>query len=138
MFTHVGNGCPMQMNRHDNIVQRVLSLRDRIWLCFICDGAHIPFYTLRNYIDLGGIDRCCAVTDAIAPAGLGPGKYTVSRWELVIDEDMVARAPDRSHLVGAAITMPQTVANLINKVGLTESQARQLASANPRRAIGLA
>jgi N-acetylglucosamine-6-phosphate deacetylase len=138
MFTHVGNGCPMQMNRHDNIVQRVLNLRDRIWLCFICDGAHIPFYALRNYIDLGGFDRCCAVTDAIAPAGLGPGKYTISRWELVIDEDMVARAPDRSHLVGAAITMPQTVANMVQKVGLTEAQARQLACANPRRAIGLA
>lgn len=135
MFTHVGNGCPMQMNRHDNIIQRVLSLRERIWLCFICDGAHIPFFALRNYLDLGGIDRCCAVTDAIAPAGLGPGKYTVSRWELVIDEDMVARAPDRSHLVGAAITMPQTTANLVQKVGLTEAQARQLTGANPRRAI---
>lgn len=137
MFTHVGNGCPMQMNRHDNIIQRVLSLRERIWLCFICDGAHIPFFALRNYLDLGGIDRCCAVTDAIAPAGLGPGKYTVSRWELVIDEDMVARAPDRSHLVGAAITMPQTAANLVQKVGLTEAQVEQLTVANPRRAIGL-
>ena len=26
MFTHLGNGCPMQMHRHDNIIQRVLSL----------------------------------------------------------------------------------------------------------------
>src|SRR5262249_45652085 len=26
MFTHVGNGCPMVMHRHDNIVQRALSL----------------------------------------------------------------------------------------------------------------
>ena len=24
MFTHLGNGCPMQMHRHDNIIQRVL------------------------------------------------------------------------------------------------------------------
>jgi len=50
---------------------------------------------------------------------------------------MVARAPDRSHLVGAAITMPQTAANLIQKVGLTEAQVKQLTVTNPRRAIGL-
>ena len=26
LFTHLGNGCPMQMHRHDNIIQRALSL----------------------------------------------------------------------------------------------------------------
>ena len=52
MFTHVGNGCPMHMNRHDNIVQRALSLSDRLWLCFIADGAHVPFVALGNYLRL--------------------------------------------------------------------------------------
>ena len=28
MFTHLGNGCPAQLPRHDNIVERVLSLSD--------------------------------------------------------------------------------------------------------------
>src|SRR4051812_42045667 len=28
MFTHLGNGCPMQMHRHDNIIHRVLSVAD--------------------------------------------------------------------------------------------------------------
>lgn len=26
LFTHLGNGCPLQLHRHDNIIQRVLSL----------------------------------------------------------------------------------------------------------------
>ena len=26
MFTHLGNGCPLMMHRHDNIIQRALSL----------------------------------------------------------------------------------------------------------------
>src|SRR5947208_840331 len=43
MFTHVGNGCPMLMDRHDNIVQRALSLAGDLWLCFIADGVHVPF-----------------------------------------------------------------------------------------------
>jgi N-acetylglucosamine-6-phosphate deacetylase len=50
MFTHLGNGCPAQIPRHDNIVQRVLSLADRIMPCFIADGAHVPFFALRNYL----------------------------------------------------------------------------------------
>src|SRR5690606_2198311 len=25
MWTHLGNGCPLQMHRHDNVIQRVLS-----------------------------------------------------------------------------------------------------------------
>ena len=57
MFTHLGNGCPASIPRHDNIVQRALSLRENLWLCFIADGVHIPFYALRNYLDLVGIDK---------------------------------------------------------------------------------
>ena len=93
MFTHVGNGCPMQMHRHDNIIQRALSLHDRLWLCFIADGVHVPFVALGNYFRAAGIERCVVVTDAIAPASLGPGRYKLGRWDLQIGEDMVARAP---------------------------------------------
>ncbi|MCW8131728.1 MAG: N-acetylglucosamine-6-phosphate deacetylase [Planctomycetota bacterium] len=138
LFTHLGNGCPMQQHRHENIVQRALSLYKHLRLCFIADGAHIAFYALGNYLRAAGIDRCAVVTDAVAPAGLGPGTYTVGRWTLKIGEDMVARAPDGSHLVGAAISMPQTVTNLVEKVGLSKEDALRLTVENPRKAIGLA
>jgi N-acetylglucosamine-6-phosphate deacetylase len=135
LYTHLGNGCPMQIHRHDNIVQRVLSLRDRITPTFIADGAHVPFFALKNYLDLVGIDRAIVVTDAIAPAGLGPGKYTLGRWELVIKEDMVARAPDGSHLVGSAMSMPLSARNLKEKLNLTDADILKLTYTNPRRAI---
>ena len=137
MFTHLGNGCPMTgMHRHDNIVQRALHLRDRLWLCFIGDLVHVPPVALKNYLDFAG-DRAVVVTDAIAPAGLGPGRYTVARWDLLIGEDMVARSPDGSHFVGAAITMQQTHANLRDKLGLSEARCQALLSDNPRRAINM-
>src|SRR5688572_2667413 len=44
LFTHVGNACPMQMHRHDNIINRALSLADKLFLTFIADGTHIPLY----------------------------------------------------------------------------------------------
>jgi N-acetylglucosamine-6-phosphate deacetylase len=136
MFTHLGNGCPMQMHRHDNIVQRVLSLRDPPWLCFIADGAHVPFVALGNYLRLAGYDRAVVVTDCTAPAGLGPGRYTLGRWDITIGEDMIPWAPDRSHLLGAAITMKQSAANLRSALQLPDSVVRQLTVDNPRVAVG--
>ena len=135
MFTHVGNGCPMLMHRHDNIVQRALSLADRLWLCLIADGAHVPFPALGNYLKLAGYDRCIVVTDAIAPAGLGPGRYKFGRWDLVIGEDMVPRAPDRSHFVGSGITMRQSAENLRNALGLSDAVIRKVTFDNPREAV---
>jgi N-acetylglucosamine-6-phosphate deacetylase len=140
MFTHLGNGCPMQMHRHDNVVQRVLSLAEagRLWVCFIADGAHVPFFALRNYLKAVGFDRAVVVSDAVAPAGLGPGRYTLGRWDLVIGDDLVARAPDGSHLVGSAVNMQRQAENLAKHVGLDAAQVARLTSENPRRAIGLA
>jgi N-acetylglucosamine-6-phosphate deacetylase len=137
LFTHLGNGCPMQMHRHDNIVQRALSLSDRLAVMFIADGTHVPYVALRNYLRLCGTDRTIVVSDAVAPAGLGPGRYTMARWDLLIGADMVARAPDGSHFVGSAITMKQAHANLVGPVGLSDADATRLTRDNPMRAVGL-
>jgi N-acetylglucosamine-6-phosphate deacetylase len=137
MFTHVGNGCPMLMNRHDNIIQRALSLSDRLWLTFIADGAHVPWPALGNYLRCAGMNRCIIVSDAIAAAGLGPGRYTLGHWDLLIGEDMVARAPDGSHLVGSAGTMHRSAENLRKQLKLSDAGVRRLTCDNPKKAVGL-
>ena len=137
MFTHVGNGCPMLMNRHDNIIQRALSLSDRLWLTFIADGAHVPWPALGNYLRSAGMDRCIIVSDAIAAAGLGPGRYTLGHWDLLVGQDMVARAPDGSHLVGSAGTMDRSAKHLREQLKLSESDVHRLTCENPRKAISL-
>ena len=136
-FTHLGNGCPMTMHRHDNIVQRALSLRNHLWLCFIADGVHVPPVALRNYLDLAGHERCVVVTDAIAPAGLGPGRYTLGRWDLTIGDDLVARSPDGSHFVGSAVTMRDAYRILAEQVGVPREQCQALLCNNPRRVLRL-
>jgi N-acetylglucosamine-6-phosphate deacetylase len=136
MFTHLGNGCPMLMHRHDNIIQRALSLSDRIWPMFIADGAHVTFPALRNYLKASDPARTIVVTDAVTPAGQGPGRFKFGRWDIVIGDDLTIRAPDGSHLIGSAMTMPQAVHRLVQHVGLTSEQATQLTATNPRNAIG--
>ncbi len=138
MYTHLGNGCPMMMHRHDNIVQRALSLCEHLCLCFIADGVHVALPALGNYLRAAGIENCAVVTDAVAPAGLGPGQYTVSRWKVQVGEDLAVRSPDGSHLIGSAIDMPRNIHNLCEKLGLSEADARRLTCDNPRRALGLA
>ncbi len=137
MFTHLGNGCPMYVHRHDNIVQRVLSLADRLWVTFIADGAHVAMHALGNYFKIAGTHRCIVISDAVAPAGLGPGRYTVGRWDVLIGEDMVIRSPDDSHLIGSALNMRQGEQNLRKQLSLNDEQIRQLMVDNPRRAIGI-
>ncbi|MFT5471433.1 MAG: N-acetylglucosamine-6-phosphate deacetylase [Verrucomicrobiales bacterium] len=137
MFTHLGNACPILMHRHDNVIQRALSLSDDLWICVIVDGVHVEFPALKNYIRAAGIDRTIAVTDAISAARLGPGRYTLAGWDLVIGDDLVARAPDGSHFVGSTVTMPRLLANLRDELGLNEDEIEALTVRNPRVAIGL-
>ena len=134
MFTHLGNGCPLTLPRHDNIIQRALHLRERLWISLIADGVHVPVAALKNYLDLCGTDRSIIVTDAIAPAGLGPGRYTLGRWDISIGDDLVARSPDGSHFIGSATTMRRAHENL-RETGLDESQSRALLCDNPPRAL---
>jgi N-acetylglucosamine-6-phosphate deacetylase len=108
-----------------------------LWLCFIADGVHVPFFALRNYLKCADLSRCLVVSDAMAAAGLGPGQYKLSRWDVTVGSDLAVWAPDRSHLVGSAITLRQSFTNLVEHVGLSHADAVRLTTSNPRQAMGL-
>jgi N-acetylglucosamine-6-phosphate deacetylase len=137
MFTHLGNGCPNTLARHDNIIQRALSLRGRLWLCFIGDGVHVPFPALGNYLRAAGLERTVVVTDDVTPAGLGPGLYGQGRFAARVGEDGAARIAGTEQLIGAAVPMRRCFENLLRHIGLSDAAARRLTVTNPRRAVGL-
>jgi len=136
LFTHLGNGCPAMLPRHDNIIQRALSLSDQLYIGFIADGVHVPFPALKNYLRCCGCERAFVVTDAIRGAGLGPGEYTVGDQRVLIDENLATWSADRSHLVGSAGTMPRSAENLENALGLDERQIQLLMVENPQLIAG--
>lgn len=137
LFTHLGNGCPLQLHRHDNIIQRALSLSERLHIGFIADGVHVPCFALKNYLRAAGLDRAFVVTDAIQAAGQGPGRFRLGDREVVVDENLATWAADRSHLVGSACTMPQAVAQLKSQVGLSDAEVHALVCDNPRRILAI-
>ncbi len=135
-FTHLGNGCPKEQDRHDNIIQRALSRADKLWVCFIADGVHIPWPALGNYLRAAGIERSIVVTDAISAAGLGPGEFKLGNQVVQVDEAGATWSADRSHLMGSAGTMPLMRGHLQTKLGLSESEVTTLTSTNPQRLLG--
>jgi N-acetylglucosamine-6-phosphate deacetylase len=137
LFTHFGNGCPALLHRHDNILQRALSLRDNLCFTMIADGVHIPPFALKNYLDFVGIERTIIVTDAIAAARLGPGKYRLGTQTVHVGEDLVARAPDGEHLMGSTATMPHMAALLRHELALADSQIEKMTQRQPRHLLGL-
>lgn len=137
MFTHLGNGCPVDLPRHDNCIQRALSFAGQLWFCFIPDGAHVPWFALKNYLRLVGIDRAIMTTDAILAAGLGPGVYELSGAPVEIDEHGVARRPGSKNLAGSTVRGNEVARNLREQLNLSEEDILQVFDENPRKAVGV-
>ena len=137
MVTHLGNGCALDLPRHDNFIQRALFLHDRLWICFIPDGVHVPFFALANYLAVSGLDRTIMVTDAILAAKLPPGRYAYGEGEVEVDAAGVARRPGLKNLAGSTISMRQVRDNLREHLGLDGGAIERLTATNPRQAVGL-
>ena len=135
LFTHLGNACPRQMHRHDNIVQRVLSIADRLPCSLIADGHHIPAFALKNYLSIIPDQNIIIVSDAISAAGLGPGRYELADQIVEVDEDGAAWSADRKHFAGCATTLPQMVDVLVNQVGVSRDDALRWMTKNPQRLL---
>jgi N-acetylglucosamine-6-phosphate deacetylase len=136
LFTHLGNGCPGLLQRHDNIVQRVLNLSDKLSISFIADGHHVPMFALANYLRRVPEENAIVVTDAISAAGLPPGRYELSDQVVEVDPDRAAWAAGRKHFAGCATTMPEMVDILKERIRATDSQIERWTIANPAKLLG--
>ncbi len=119
LFTHLGNGSPSLLPRHDNIINRILSLAGKISICFIADGIHIPIFVLKNYLKAAGEENCIIVTDCMAAASAPPGRYSVSHIDVEVGKDKVVREIGRDNLAGSAITMKESEEILNDNIGFS-------------------
>ena len=137
MFTHLGNACPQQLPRHDNIIQRVLAFSDKLLISYIADGLHLPFFVLRNLLQATGYDRSIIVSDAISAAECKSGSYTLGDQSIEIKDDGVSQSADGSHFIGSTTSLAKMYQNLMNNLGLNKEQADDLTFSNPSRLLGL-
>jgi N-acetylglucosamine-6-phosphate deacetylase len=100
-FTHLGNGCPQSLDRHDNIILRAL---DDVSLSasVIPDGIHVPPALFRLIHRVKG-DDIYYVSDAMSAAGAGPGTYRLGKLTLEVQEGGVVRLPGTPNFAGSSL-----------------------------------
>jgi len=134
LFTHFGNGCHHLVDRHDNVLNRAMTL-ERIKYSLIADGHHLPWFLLKNWVKFLGVDRCIFTTDCVSPADAPPGRYRIMHWDVEVGPEKRVQPAGKPHLAGSALTMREAYANAIEKLGLTVAQARALCIDNPGKLI---
>jgi len=118
MVTHLGNGCPIEMPRHDNIIQRTLAVNELL-VSLIPDGIHLPPFVLSNMSRIVKPDRLVLSTDAVSAAGAPSGKYRIGKQEVYVGEDRVVMHADGKHFAGSSLTMIEGFYNGIRFGALT-------------------
>jgi N-acetylglucosamine-6-phosphate deacetylase len=134
-FTHLGNGCPQQLDRHDNILWRVLDTPG-LTVSLIPDGIHLsaPLFRLLHRLVPGS--GLYYTTDAVAPAGAPPGRYTVCRHAVEVGSDQVVRQPGRTNYAGSALRPIEGIWRAAAMLDRPWQSVWQLLSVNPARLMG--
>lgn len=114
-FTHLANGCPRELDRHDNIVWRVCDLPG-LTISLIPDGIHVspaPFRAIHRLLD-----SIYYTTDAMAAGGAPVGRYRIGAVEVEVGSDQVVRQPGKTNFAGSAlrpIEGVQRAARMLNR-----------------------
>jgi N-acetylglucosamine-6-phosphate deacetylase len=112
IVTHIFNALPPIHQRQPGAVVAAL-LDENVYCCVICDGLHVDPEMVKLLIKVKGKERVILVTD-IAHIGTTGGS-----------------------LVGSSITLSEAVSNIVNWGIVSFSEAIQMASLNPARAMNL-
>jgi N-acetylglucosamine-6-phosphate deacetylase len=115
-FTHLGNGCPRTLDRHDNILWRVLEQPNLI-VSLIPDAIHVSGPLFRLAHQLLASSAVLYVSDAMAAAAAGPGRYTIGRVEVEVGADQVVRLPGKPNFAGSALRPVQGVFRAARMLG---------------------
>ena len=129
-FTHLGNGIPNMIPRHDNVIFTALA-EDRASVMFIPDGHHLPDTMLKVFTRAVPLSRLIAVSDAQYPAGMPPGRYRVTGADAVLEPDGLLWNPARKCLVGATTPMAKMMELLQSRIGLSLADCLVLGRDNP-------
>jgi len=135
-FTHLGNGCPQQLDRHDNIFWRALETPG-LTVGLIPDRIHVSPSLFRIFHRQLERTRIWYTTDAVAPAGSPPGRYRFGGLEVDVGADQIVRQPGKSNFAGSALTPIQGVIRAAEMLGCSWRDVWDCFSTVPRHLMQL-
>lgn len=136
LSTHLGNGCPVTLPRHPNVIWDQLA-DDRLTASIIVDGHHLPPATVKTMVRAKTPARCILVTDAMMAAGCPPGRYHIGNLEVVLSPTGRVAAPGSATLAGSSLTLDLAVALSVEMAGVPLAEAAAMASTHPAAYLGI-
>ncbi|HTW09965.1 MAG TPA: N-acetylglucosamine-6-phosphate deacetylase [Acidimicrobiales bacterium] len=134
LATHLFNGMRPLRHRDPGVVAAAVE-DERVFVEVIVDGYHLADSAVRLAHRLVGRDRLVLVTDAMAGAGVGDGRYALG-GRVVDVRNGRATLADSSSLAGSTLTMDRALAGAV-RAGLSLLDASRAASWVPARVLGL-
>ena len=134
MVTHLFNAMSPFQHRAPGAVGAALD-DDRLTVGLILDEVHCHAAAARLALKAKGASRIALVTDAMAGAGVGPGRYTLGGKTVIVD-DRSARLEDGT-LAGSILTLDAAVRNAMRVLGVDFATAVSMASEVPARLLRL-
>jgi len=136
-YTHLGNGIPQQLDRHDNIVWRVFEHAKHLTVGVIPDRVHVSPLLFRTIHRVMPPEHIYYTTDAVSPAGMPPGRYRLGTKEFDVGEDQVVREPGRQNFSGSAARCIEVLFRAAEMAGCPWQEAWGKYSTNPARLMGI-
>lgn len=141
--THLFNGMPAWHHRSPGPVSECLAAaaRRQVVLELIGDGVHLADETVRSVFDLVGGNRIALVSDAMAAAGMGDGRYRLGPLDVSVHRS-VARLtgdgdPEARPIAGGTSTVLDLLRRAVKIAGVSVVEAVRAASSTPAALLGL-
>jgi N-acetylglucosamine-6-phosphate deacetylase len=105
------------------------------WLEVINDGVHVRPEVIRMLGRLAP-GRVALVSDAMAAAGVGDGRYRLGRLDVDVASG-VARLTRENSIAGSTVTLDVAIASAVQDVRLTPLAAIEAATTVPAQILGV-
>lgn len=143
-FTHLGNGCPQSLDRHDNILWRVLDTPGLI-VSLIPDTHHVSPALFRLIHRLLRPSQILHTTDAMAAAGAVSKQkgdipvarsFTLGKLQLEASANGIVRQPGCTNFAGSALTPIEGVRRATKMTGNRWQEIWLASSLRPAEFMG--
>ena len=135
-FTHLGNGLPNLIHRHQNPIWPTLA-QECLAVTLVADGFHLPPSFIKSAVRTMGMERAIVVSDGSPLAGLPPGSYDAFGGPAVLEPSGLLHDPERQCLVGSSRSMLECMNHVASLEFLSPTEMLRLGFDNPLRLLGL-
>jgi len=133
-FTHLFNAMSPLTSREPGAVGAALDDPD-CWCGLIADGRHVHPATMRVALKAKGAERIILVTDAMPSVGQTDKGFMLQGHSVQVIDGVCVN--EDGTLAGSDLDMAQAVRNAEVMIGVSQTQALNMAGRNPARFLGL-